>query len=112
MSLYNNTKVIQCHAVTGELDIFVSWFKTSYLTYSKMTSFHLVSQFCNPHGNGHMLPLKLTARLGIVVVVASSERETGRRRREEGEGHGRWDLKNQGSRDVTPIKLLANQVIT
>lgn len=68
---------------------FVSWFKRLHLTYSRTTSFLLISQFCNPHGNGHTLPQKLTARL--VVVVASSTRETGRRRREEKEGQGRWD---------------------
>lgn len=92
MSSNSNKKVIQCHAVIRELDVFVSWFKTLHLTYSKTTSFPLISQFCDPHGNGHTLPQKLTARL---VVVASSERETGKIRREGG-GQARWDLKNQG----------------
>lgn len=90
MSLYSNTKVIKWHAITRELDVFVSWFKTLHLIYSKTTSFPLISQFCDPHGNSHTLPQKMTARL---LVVASSEKG---KRREEKEGQGRCDLKNQG----------------
>ena len=107
-----STKVIQCCAITRELSVFVSRLTMSHLTYSKMAALHSISQFCDPHGNRYTLPLKLTARL---VFVASSESETGRRRRMGGEGgpgeeDGIW--RNRGSRDVTPIKLLANQVIT
>lgn len=90
MLLYSTLKVGQSHAVTREFDVFVSWFTMLHLTDGKTTSFPLISQFCDPHGNGHTLPQKLTTRL----VFASSEK--GGRQGEEGGNGGRWHLKNQG----------------
>lgn len=72
--------------ITRKLHAFVSRFKTLHLTYTETTSLPLISQFCDPHGNSHTLPQKLTARH---VVVASSERETGRRGSKE-----EWDREN------------------
>lgn len=47
---------------------------------------------CDPHGDGHTLLQKLTARLLLVSLKREGE-EDGREGGTRGE---RWDLKNQG----------------
>lgn len=80
--------------------MFFSRFKSLHLTYRKRTSIPLISRFCDPHGNGHTLPQKLTAR---VDVVASSERETGEKKKKKGRVGG--GMGKMGSEEPGEVEM-------